>query len=89
MSKLSLPISFAEFAKEPIKGVLFITLLAIGYLYVDGRMNNTKQIEAQNIKIEQLEKKVDNLSAQLRKSDSLMLAATAKLKVLQELGQIK
>ena len=30
-----LPISFKEFAKNPVVGTLFIVLIAIGYLYVD------------------------------------------------------
>ncbi len=34
------PISFKEFSKDPVKGLLFIVLIAIGYLYVDGKMTN-------------------------------------------------
>lgn len=83
------PITFKEFAKEPIKGLLFIVIIAIGYLYVDGKINYNNQIENQGKKIELLESKVDALSQQLRRSDSSLSAAVSKITVLQELGKIK
>jgi hypothetical protein len=36
-----------------------------------------------------MEVKVDNLTSQLRKSDSTLAAASAKFALLQELGKIK
>ena len=83
------PITFKEFAKEPVKGLLFIVIIAIGYLYVDGKINYTSQIEGQGKKIEMLETKVDALSQQLRRSDSALSAAVSKITVLQELGKIQ
>lgn len=83
------PISFKEFAKEPVKGLLFIVIIAIGYLYVDGKVNYNSQIENQGKKIEVLEKRVETLSDQLRKSDSALASAVAKIGLLQELGKIK
>lgn len=85
----TLPISFSEFAKEPVKGLMFICLIAVGYLYVDGKMNYNKQIEVQGKKIESLEAKIDDLSYKLKRSDSLLAASLAKLTTLQELGKIK
>ncbi len=83
------PISFKEFAKEPVKGLMFICIIAVGYLYVDIKMSNTSAQEKQNDKIEKLEKKVEVLTDALRKSDSTLSAATAKIALLQELGKIK
>lgn len=88
VSSNPLPISFKDFAKEPVKGLLFIIIIAIGYLYVDGKVNYNSQIEKQGQKIELLETKVDALSNQLRKSDSALAAAVAKIGLLQELGKI-
>jgi len=85
----ALPISFAEFAKEPVKGLMFICLVAVGYLYVDGKVNYSNQIEAQGKKIELLEGKVDILTNQLRRSDSALSSAMSKIATLQELGKIK
>jgi len=84
-----MPISFKDFSKDPVKGLLFIVLIAIGYLYVDGKMNYTSQIENQSKKIQILEVRVENLSNQLRKSDSTLAGAESKIAVLQQLGKIK
>jgi hypothetical protein len=83
-----MPISFKDFSKDPVKGLLFIVLMAIGYLYVDGKMNYTKQIEDQGKKIQVLEDKVDRVVNQLRVSDSTLAAAESKIALLQQLGKI-
>jgi len=84
-----MPISFKDFSKDPVKGMLFLVLLAIGYLYVDGKMNYTSQIETQAKKIQVLEIRIENLGNQLRRSDSTLAAAESKIAVLQQLGKIK
>jgi len=83
------PITFKEFSKDPVKGLLFIVLVAIGYLYVDIKLSNKDIQDKQNKKIENLDVKVDVLTNQLRKSDSALSAAVSKITVLQELGKIK
>lgn len=88
-SPVKMPITFKEFAKEPVKGLMFICLVAVGYLYIDGRINYNNQIKTQGVKIEKLEAKVEQLTDQLRKSDSTLSAAASKIAVLQELGKIK
>ncbi len=54
MAAIKTPITFKEFSKDPIKGLLFIVIVAIGYLYLDGKLNYTGQIETQGKKIELL-----------------------------------
>jgi hypothetical protein len=88
-TSIGLPISFSEFAKEPVKGVMFLCLVAVGYLYIDLKINYNKQIDKQGEKIELLEAKIDVLTQQLRKSDSLQSAANSKLLLLEQLGKIK
>ena len=83
------PISFKEFSKDPVKGLLFIVLIAIGYLYVDIKLSNKEIQTKQDAKIEALESKVSILVDQLRKSDSTSSALASKIQVLQELGKIK
>jgi len=83
------PITFKEFSKDPVKGLLFIVLIAIGYLYVDGKMNYNNQIDKQGKKIEKLELKVDMLSTQLRRSDSALSGALSTINLLQQLGKIQ
>ena len=48
-------VSFKEFVKNPIVALLFICLMAIGYLYVDNRKTLTNQISHLQEDIEQLE----------------------------------
>lgn len=86
---MKMPLSFKEFSKEPIKAILFILLLAVGYLYVDQRLAYNAQIKVQGEKIEKLELKIEQLTEQLRKSDSTYSAAASKIATLQELGKIK
>jgi len=86
---MEMPISFKDFAKDPVKGLLFLVLIAVGYLYVDNKMNYTSQIEKCGINVEKLTKKVDLLDERLRKSDSTLARAGAKLEMLNEIKGLK
>jgi hypothetical protein len=83
------PISFKEFSKDPVKGLMFICIIAVGYLYVDIKMSNTAIQKKQDVKIETLELKVDQLTDALRMSDSTSSALAAKMAILQQLGKIQ
>ena len=83
------PITFKEFSKDPVKGLMFICIVAVGYLYVDIKMSNTAIQDRQNAKIEQLETKLTIMADQLRKSDSTSAALASKIAVLQQLGKIQ
>lgn len=84
---MKLPIDFKSFAKDPVKGLLFIVLGAVGYLYVDNRMNYTGQIEKCDLKVNQLQNKIEVLEERLRKSDSTLARAAAKLEFINEMGK--
>jgi hypothetical protein len=79
----AMPISFEQFSKDPVKGLLFIVLAAIGYLYVDGKMNYTKQIDACNIEVVILNQKIDKLTEHIRRSDSTLGYMISKVEMLQ------
>jgi len=83
------PISFKEFSKDPVKGLMFICIIAVGYLYVDIKMSNSAIQEKQDAKIQVLEQKVDLLTEALRRSDSTSSALASKIAVLQQLGKIQ
>lgn len=83
------PISFKEFSKDPVKGLMFICIIAVGYLYVDIKMSNSAIQKKQDAKIEILESKVDQLTETLRRSDSASSALASKIAVLQQLGKIQ
>ena len=82
------PISFKEFSKDPVKGLLFIVLIAIGYLYVDGKMTNKDIIAKQDSKIEKLETKIDTLENQLKVFIFQAATAEAKNEVVSKLNKI-
>lgn len=86
---MKLPVTFEQFAKDPVKGLLFIVIVAVGYLYVDNRMNYTSQIEACSTEQVVLRQELNTVKEQLRRSDSTMARAAAKLELLSELGKIK
>lgn len=60
-----LPIKLEEFLKDPIKSILFLTLVAIIYLYVDNKMVYQNQIQKQGQRIEKLETEVKLLQDKL------------------------
>jgi hypothetical protein len=86
-AKVPLPVSFSEFSKEPVKAILFIALLAIGYLYVDSRIDKNNMIENQGKKIEVLEQRIESLTEQLIQTNILMAEATAELRALKSIKQ--
>ena len=93
---MKMPISFKDFAKDPVKGLLFIVLLAVGYLYYDNKASYQKQTEEYKIqysecgnKVEALEKKLDDRTERLRRADSIMAISVARLEVLNEINKIK
>ena len=84
-----MPINFKEFSKDPVKGLLFLVIMAVGYLYVDNKMNYTSQIEKCGVNVEVLTKKVDLLDERLRKSDSTLARAATKLEMLDQIKGLK
>ena len=81
------PINFEQFSKDPVKGLLFIVLMAVGYLYIDGKMNYQLQITKHEEKIVLLENKVDLLTTALKRSDSALAVAVTKLEILTLMNQ--
>ena len=84
-----MPISFKEFAKNPIVGTLFLVLIAISYLYIDVRTTFKEQATSQNVRIEKVETRLDRVQESLRVSDSAKAVTTTQLQTLQQLGAIK
>lgn len=76
------PISFKDFAKDPVKGLLFMVILAVGYLYIDNKTGYTSQIEKCEKNVIELNVKVDNLQERVHRSDSIMAVATARLEAI-------
>jgi uncharacterized membrane protein (DUF106 family) len=66
-------ISFKEFVKNPIVALLFIALIAIGYLYVDNRTTLTNQIT-------QLQEEVKTLKEEYKELNDKFIETLKKMK---------
>lgn len=93
---VKLPVSFKDFAKQPIIAILYIALMAIGYLYIDIRISYNKRdkerietIAEQNIKINKLYGEVGFLTDRVRRADSSIADMAATLRVLKQVGKIE
>lgn len=73
-----------KFTKEPIAGMLFFTIICVGYLYLDNKTNYQQQIVSCGSKVEALELKVQALEYRLRASDSLLVRALTKLESINQ-----
>lgn len=84
-----LPISFKDFAKNPVVGTLFVVLIGISYLYIDIKSTFKSQIDSQEYRISNLEHK-DSLKTQaLIECKTALSATTTKLETLDAIGAIK
>jgi hypothetical protein len=81
-------VSFEEFKKNPVAGVAFCMLVAVSYLYYDGKTSYLDQIEKSNQKIDALEIKVDRMGAALKKSDSALSAAITELRIINTVKKL-
>jgi hypothetical protein len=66
-------ISFKEFVKNPIVGLLFVALIAIGYLYIDNRNTLTSQIE-------DLQSEVKTLKSEYKELNDKFIETISKMK---------
>ena len=77
------PISFDQFSKDPVKGLLFMVNVAIGYLYFDIKMNYSDQVEKCDVNVVGLNDKVELLTEHVRRSDSTLGYMISKVEMLQ------
>jgi hypothetical protein len=68
--------------------MLFIVLIAIGYLYIDIKMTNKETVTRQDSEIKEYRVKVDTLQNQVKILIEQASAATAKMQMLESLKQI-
>ena len=77
-------ISYKEFLKNPVIGILFLSLFAITYLYIDNKSNYKNIIAKQEIRIDKVEGDVERLQNDITKRDSLIIVINSKLNRLNE-----
>lgn len=58
-------VPFGEFVKNPIVALLFMSLMAVGYLYYDNKSTLTNQIEELQEEVKSLKVDYKNLNEKL------------------------
>ena len=76
-------ISFEQFSKDPTKGLLFLVIVAIGYLYVDIKLSNSDLIGKYDERVAGQDQKIELLTEHVRKSDSTLGYMISKVEMFQ------
>ena len=70
---MALPtVSFKEFVKNPIVALLFMSLMAVGYLYYDNKSTLTNQVET-------LQEEVKTLQADYKALNEKLISTLEKI----------
>ena len=75
--------SYKDFLRNPVIGILFLSLIAISYLYIDNKTTYRDVIETQEARIVKLENTVEKLQKEITRRDSVIMLINSRL------GQIK
>ena len=79
---MKLPVSFDQFQKNPVAAIAFSALVAIGYLYVDQKLTSEKIDDRCQVRVTELEVKVDKYVEHIRRLDSALAYTSAKNEML-------
>jgi len=86
--EMKLPITFAEFKKNPITAVTFCMLLVVGYLYVDQKESQKERLFDCATEVKHLKDELKFVQKKQHKNDSALAVAMTELKILAKLGKI-
>jgi hypothetical protein len=78
-----IPMSYKDFLKNPVIGILFLSLFAITYLYLDNKSNYKDVISKQENRIIKLEGTVERLQVEVNRRDSLIMVINSRLNNLK------
>ena len=79
---MTMPVSFDQFQKNPVAAIAFVAIVAIGYLYVDQKMTNTKVDDRCQTRVNELDAKVEKYTQHIRRLDSALAYTSAKNEML-------
>ena len=78
-----IPMSYKDFLKNPVIGILFLSLCAITYLFLDNKSNYKDVISKQENRIIKLESTVERLQVEVNRRDSLIMVINSRLNNLK------
>jgi hypothetical protein len=76
---MKLPVSYDQFVKNPIVGLMFLCISALAYIYFSSSNDKNSSLEQCTERTEKLESDKELLSLHLRKRDSALAYASAML----------
>jgi hypothetical protein len=76
---MKLPVSYDQFVKNPIVGLMFLCISALAYIYFSSSNDKNSSLEQCTERAEKLESDKELLSIHLRKRDSALAYASAML----------
>jgi hypothetical protein len=76
---MKMPVSYEQFVKNPIVGLMFLCISALGYLYFSSSNDKNSSLEQCNERVGKLESDKELLALHLRKRDSALAYASAML----------
>lgn len=76
---MKLPVSYEQFVKNPIVGLMFLCISALAYLYLSSNGDKNESLEQCNTRVVKLEADKELLALHLRKRDSALAYASAIL----------
>lgn len=72
-------LTYKDFLKNPVIGILFLSLFAISFLYVDNKSNYKDVITKQESRINKLETDYEKLQHEVSKRDSIIMVINNRL----------
>jgi len=73
-------LNFKEFSKNPIVAVLFLAVLAVGYLYFQNEQKNTESIERLEGEIAEMKIEIKEVRAENKRLNEAFIDTLEKLK---------
>ena len=85
---MKLPVTFEQFIKDPIKGLLFIAMLVMGFLYKDARDQMKENTAVCEKRLARCEYELQKMAIMLKTQDSVCSALTTEIRLYKKFGKI-
>lgn len=85
---MKLPVTFEQFIKDPVKGLMFLCLVAMSFLYIDARNQMKEATKVCEKRLVRCETELRKMAVMLKTQDSVCSALTTEIRLYKELGKI-
>ena len=85
---MKLPVTFEQFIKDPVKGLMFLSLAAMSFLYIDARNQMKEATKVCENRLIRCETELKKMAVMLKTQDSVCSALTTEIRLYKELGKI-